>query len=93
MIVQMIKYLVVGTGDGSETFLASGVPDLKFNILAIDWEGSKPEIDSDGGKIGVAKRIISEPEEEGTLSNAGVSDDDKLEQVIVLFDHLFFGIF
>ena len=32
---------VVGFGDSPETLLAGGVPDLEFDIIGVDHEGSK----------------------------------------------------
>ena len=42
--------LVVGSGDGFESLLSGGVPDLKFDGVSSSFEGSDLEIDTDGGQ-------------------------------------------
>lgn len=39
---------VVGGGDGSETFLASCVPDLQLHSLSIQLDRADLEVDTDG---------------------------------------------
>lgn len=42
--------LVVGGGNGFESLLSSGVPDLEFDGAAVQVEGANLEVDSDGGE-------------------------------------------
>lgn len=45
---------VVSRGDGTEAFLAGGVPNLSFNLLGIDFQALRLELHPDGGfRVGV----------------------------------------
>lgn len=46
------------------------------------------KVDSDGSEVALLELIICEPAKEGTLSDRAVADDDYLEQVVVLPDHV-----
>jgi len=50
--------LVVAGGDGLETFLASSVPNLKLDCLAVYLIVPNLEVDSDGGHKAVIEDII-----------------------------------
>lgn len=41
---------VVGGGDGFESLLAGGVPDLELDGVSASLEGSDFEVDADGGQ-------------------------------------------
>ncbi len=56
-----------------------GYYDLYLDIGLVDHETFEPEVDSEGGVIGVVELIIGESEKEGRLANSGVADDDNLE--------------
>lgn len=78
---------VVGTGDGTESLLASRVPDLQFAQFVIGLCHFEAEVDSDGGEVVVCEVIIAEADEERGLAYPLVAYDHYLEQVIQLFDH------
>ena len=78
---------VVGGGDGAEALLSSGIPDLKLDGLPVQVQGADLEIDTDGADVGLGVGIIDETEEEARLSDAGVSDQEDLEKVVVLRAH------
>jgi hypothetical protein len=54
---------VVGSGDGAETLLAGGVPDLQLDALAVELDGPYLEVDADGGDEGGGERVFTEAEE------------------------------
>ena len=41
------------------------------------------EIDPNGGDVGFGVGVIGEPQQEARLSDAGVTDEQKLEEVVV----------
>ncbi len=51
---------VVGPGDGPESFLAGGIPDLKFDILIVDRNHASAEFDADGHFVFLPKSFIDE---------------------------------
>lgn len=65
---------VVCSCDGTEAFLARGVPDLQFHSLSIQLDGADFKIDSDRGDERRGERVFAEPQETARLAHAGVSD-------------------
>ena len=57
---------VVGGGDGAEALLASGVPDLGLDLLAIDVHALRLELHPNGGlgvEVELAARVPGQQEE------------------------------
>lgn len=79
---------VVGRCDGSETLLASSVPDLELHSLAIELDGSDFEVDTNGGDVRLGVSVICETQEQTRLSDTRVTDKQQLEEVIVFRIHL-----
>ena len=63
----------VGGGDGAESFLACGIPDLEFDPFVIDFNVFDFEVDSDCGDEGWGEGVVCVPEEETGLSYTGIS--------------------
>eukprot|EP00356_Strombidium_inclinatum_P002656 CAMPEP_0170478604 /NCGR_PEP_ID=MMETSP0208-20121228/73_1 /TAXON_ID=197538 /ORGANISM="Strombidium inclinatum, Strain S3" /LENGTH=110 /DNA_ID=CAMNT_0010750893 /DNA_START=364 /DNA_END=696 /DNA_ORIENTATION=+ len=82
-----VRTLVVAGGDGLESLLASSIPDLELNGLAVDVDGSDLEIDTDGGHEVLVEHVVSETEEEGGLSDTRVSNEEDLEEIIAVQQH------
>jgi hypothetical protein len=62
----------------------TSVPDLRFDDFAIVLDAARRELDTDGG-LGVEMELIAgESAEQVRLADAGVADDDHLEQVVVV---------
>ena len=78
---------IVCTGDGSESFLSSSVPNLQFAHLASNLVHFKPKIDSNGGEVVINEVVVAVPDEEGRLADSLVAHDDNFEEKILLFDH------
>ena len=85
-----VSSLIVAASDGFESLLARGVPDLQFDGFPIDIDGSNFEVDSDGGHEIISEDVVGESEEQGRLSDSGVSDQQDLEQVVVFGVHICF---
>jgi len=60
------------------------VPDLELDDLAVELNGADLEVDTDGGDVALSVGVVSEADEQAGLADAGVADDDELEQVVVL---------
>ena len=87
---------VVCLGDGAESLLASGVPNLELNGLSVDIdgpdflqtrlarEGGTYEVDSDCGHEVVCEHVVGESEQQGGLSDSGVSNQQHLEEVVAI---------
>lgn len=80
---------VVGGGDGAEALLASGIPDLHLNGLALDVEGANFEVDANGGDVRLSVRVINEAKQKAGLTDAGIANQKDLEEVIVFGGHLY----
>lgn len=68
--------------DCPEPLLASGVPDLQFDGLAVQLDGADLEIDPNGGNVRLGVCVVGETEQETGLAHAGVSNQEQLEQVV-----------
>ena len=64
--------------------MASGVPNLGLDDLVVDVNAASGELDADGGLGLEAELVARESRQEVRLSDAGVSDQNHLEQVIVV---------
>ena len=53
---------VVGVGNGSESLLAGGVPDLQFDVFVIGVDGFEAEINTDGGHVVFVELVVGETE-------------------------------
>jgi len=73
----------VGSRDRSETFLPSGIPNLKLDLSSININVLDLEINTDSGDECGTKRIVRITEQETRLSDPGVSDHQKLDLNIV----------
>ena len=47
-------------------------------------EGAEPEVDTDGGHIILIELVIGESDEQARLADAGVSEKDHFEKVVVI---------
>ncbi len=75
---------VVSVGNGSESLLPGGIPDLEFNIFTVGIDSFESEIDTNGSHVVLIELVISKPEQETWFSYWWISDDNVLEEVIVL---------
>ena len=75
---------VVGRGNGAEALLPRGVPNLELDGLAVELDGADLEVDPDGGDVRLGVGVVGKSEEEARLSDAGISDEQELEQVIAV---------
>ena len=91
-----VSALVVAARDGLKALLAGSVPNLELNGLSVDIDGSDflqtrlareggtYEVDSDCGHEVVCEHVVSESEQQGGLSDSGVSNQQHLEEVIAI---------
>lgn len=82
-----VSTAVVRRGDGSETLLAGGIPDLQLHGLAIEFYRSDLEIDTDGGDVRLGVGVIGKSQQQARLSNTGITDEEELEEVVVFGVH------
>ncbi len=75
---------VVRVGNGSESLLPGGIPDLQFDIFGVAVDSFESEIDADGGHVVFVELVIGEPEEKTRLADRGIADNDVFEKVVVL---------
>ena len=74
---------VVGRRDGAVPLLAGGVPNLGFHGLAVDLDRPRREFDADRALALQAKLVAREAGEQVGFADAGVADEDDLEEVVV----------
>lgn len=69
-------------GDGPETFLAGGIPNLQLDGLAVQLNGADFEVHADGGNIRLGVRVIRKSEQQARFAHARIANQEQLEQVI-----------
>ena len=79
-----VSALVVAACNGLEAFLPGGIPDLQFDRLAVHFDSPDLEVDSNSGHEVICEHVVSESQEEGGLADAGVSDQQHLEQIVAI---------
>ena len=47
------------------------------------WDQVTYEVDTDGGDVGLCVGVVGESQKKARLSNTGVTDEEKLEEIIV----------
>lgn len=78
-----ISSFIVSGGNGFESFLPGGIPDMELDGLVVALYVSNLEINSNGWEERLVEQVIRESEENVGFSDGGVSDKENLEQVIV----------
>eukprot|EP00429_Kryptoperidinium_foliaceum_P114298 CAMPEP_0176317086 /NCGR_PEP_ID=MMETSP0121_2-20121125/69064_1 /TAXON_ID=160619 /ORGANISM="Kryptoperidinium foliaceum, Strain CCMP 1326" /LENGTH=264 /DNA_ID=CAMNT_0017659311 /DNA_START=231 /DNA_END=1022 /DNA_ORIENTATION=- len=78
-----LRAAVVAAGDGAEALLPSCVPDLQPAHLAVEVQRANLEVHADGAHVLLGVRAVGESEEEAGLPDAGVADEQDLEEVVV----------
>eukprot|EP00163_Fabomonas_tropica_P022923 TRINITY_DN4015_c0_g2_i2.p1 TRINITY_DN4015_c0_g2~~TRINITY_DN4015_c0_g2_i2.p1 ORF type:complete len:116 (-),score=8.99 TRINITY_DN4015_c0_g2_i2:275-622(-) len=73
---------VVRGCNGTETFLASGIPDLQLDGLAVKLNGADLEIDTNGGDVRLSVGVVSKTKEKTGLSYTRITNKEKLEKII-----------
>jgi hypothetical protein len=100
-----VSALVVAASDGLEALLASGVPDLELDCLAIDInssdflqgrlarEGATYEVDANCWHEVVCEHVVSESEQQRGLSDSGVSNQQHFEEVVAIAEGYLVGTY
>ena len=70
--------LIIGLCDRSEALLPSRVPHLQLHALVVHLDGLYPEIDAYRGHVRGGKLVVGEAQEQASLADARVADDDEL---------------
>jgi hypothetical protein len=67
---------IVSGSNGAVSLLSSGIPNLGFDCLGVDLDGSSGELDTDG-RLGVEVELVtSESTEKVGFSDSRISDQD-----------------
>jgi hypothetical protein len=75
---------VVRRSDGSETLLASSIPDLQLDGFPIEFKRADLEINTDSADVALRVRVIGKTQEEAGFTNARITDEEKFEKVIAV---------
>ncbi len=62
--------------------------DLQFDSFGVKFECSDFEVYANGGDVRVAVRVVSESQQQAALADSTVSNQQQLEQIVVLWIHL-----
>jgi len=65
--------------------LTGGVPNLGLDDLVVDVDAPGGELDADRGLGLEAELVAGESREEVGLADAGVANEDDLEEVVIVF--------
>ena len=75
--------LVSPPRDRPKRLLPRRVPDLQLDGLPIDLDGPRPELDADRQVMHGLEALVGELQQQAGLADAGVANDDVLEEVAV----------
>jgi len=73
----------VGGGDGAETLLPRGIPDLQLDSFPIDLHVLDLEVNTDGGNESGREGVICVSKQQASFAHAGVSDHEQLTLHII----------
>jgi hypothetical protein len=71
--------LIVGTSDGPETFLASGIPDLQFDLLAVKLDTLEAKVNTNRSYICFVELAICESEHDRRLAYIRIAHQHNFE--------------
>lgn len=74
-----MRTLIIGLGNILIPFLASSIPDLKFEPMVIYSYGLNLEVDSDGGNIVGLEVIVAESDENVGFANTAIANYDEFQ--------------
>ena len=57
--------------------------DLQLHRLAIELNRPDLEVDADGRDVALRVRVVGEPQQQAGFPDAGVADEEQLEEVVV----------
>ena len=69
--------LIIRLSDRPKPLLPRGVPHLQLDTLVVLLDGLYPEIDAYRGHVRGWKLVVGEAQQETSLADARVSDDDE----------------
>ena len=75
---------VVGAGDGAEPLLASRVPDLQLRGPGVLFQSAELKVHPNGADVALRVGVIRESEQKATLAHPRVTDEQELEEVVIL---------
>lgn len=75
---------VVCRCDGTVSLLSGSIPDLSLDCLSVYGDGTGGELDTDGGLGLEAELVASESREKVGFTRAAVTDQNHLEEVVVV---------
>ena len=78
---------VISACNCSKPLLTSGVPNLKFHILTIDLKSFESEVYTDSREIMLWELVLNESDEDSGFTYTGITYNNSLKEVVVLFDH------
>ena len=70
---------VISGGNGTETLLTSGIPDLKLDALAIELDSTNLEVNANGGDERGRKRVFAESQQAARFAYTGVADQEEFD--------------
>jgi len=78
---------VVRRGDGPESLLPGCIPDLQLYRLPVKLYSSDFKVDTYCGNVGLSVCVVGKSQKQARLSHSRVSDEKKLEKVVIFGIH------
>jgi hypothetical protein len=73
---------VISRCNGAEAFLTGGIPNLSFDLFAVDEHALSLKLDADSG-FGIGIELVTGvASEEIGFADGGITDDNNLEEVL-----------
>lgn len=77
-----MRTTVVAACNSAEPLLTSRIPDLQFDGLPFQFNGTDFEVHANRRNVGLSVSVLGEPQQETRLAYTRVSDQEKLEEII-----------
>jgi len=72
-----VRSTIIGRGDCTETLLASSVPDLELDRLAVELDSADLKVHTNSADVALCVRVVRKTQKKAALADTAVSNKEK----------------